>query len=393
MSVKKLTLASLILLSLTACSSGSGSSPANSSSDQLKTQLTQSQTALAKANNDLNAAKSELAKALSDKNTTAQALETAKTNLAAAERAKATAEQAASTANNQKQAVQNELNATKSALTQAQTALTNATNELNTAKIKLAKVQADKTSTPQDLETAKANLAAAEKALEGKTAVIKEIMSKAAAITEENKGVGSYNWIAFDENRLPNGLSKHPFISISAENQDGIFVGNHYVYLTPSVRLVARDTTAYWNDSEQKQSAFRVQGIFGERSVALPQSGVVTYNGKGFNADNIGTLHYQVDFANKTGSGSISQFNNANIPTIVLEQGNIEAGIIKSNASTNTGRGKYELGFYGQDAQTVAGEAYLSQNFEGGVTTNNATAKKYGDTERGTVFGIVGERQ
>lgn len=120
---------------------------------------------------------------------------------------------------------------------------------------------------------------------------------------------------------------------------------------------------------------------------------VATYIGHGFNADNVGTLNYQVDFANKTGSGSVSNFNNANIPTIQLTEGKILSGQIKADATAGDAVGRYELGFYGQNARTIAGEVYISKQFEGGIETNGGTRNKYNDTQRGTHFGIVGEKQ
>lgn len=181
---------------------------------------------------------------------------------------------------------------------------------------------------------------------------------------------------------------------MSAENLDGIFVGDHYIYLTPNVMVISRDNKAFWYDAAPKQSSFRVQSINGTKTENLPLTGEATYIGKGFNSDNIGLLNYKVNFADKTGVGSISQFNNAAIPTIQLERGSITDGMIKANASASDGiSGKYELGFYGENAQAIAGETYLYKQFEGGITTNKTTAEKYGDRERGTVFGVAGEKQ
>lgn len=377
MSVKKTSLAALILLSLTACSSGGSSS--NNQTLQ----------------NELNQAKASL-------DTAKKAEQAALSAKSAAEKASADAQKLVVTTNQDKQALQNELNSAKSALTKARTDLTSAQTQLNTAKSELSQVQADKTATIEQLASAKKELATAEQAklqaeqaLADKTALLTEIVNKAGAITEELSGIGAYRWISYNENQLSSGLSKHPFISISAANQDGIFVGNHYVYLTPDVQLIGREHTAYWSNAKPEPNNFRIQRILGDSTAQLPVGGEASYAGKGFNSDNLGEFRYHVDFANKTGSGQITQFNNTQIPTIQLEQGTITNGVIKSNALAGGVQGKYELGFYGENARSIAGEVYLSKEFDKGIKTNGLTAEKYGDSyeTRGTVFGIAGERQ
>ncbi|MEG9488259.1 factor H binding protein domain-containing protein [Mannheimia indoligenes] len=428
MSVKKLSLASLILFGITACSSGGGSSNVITDKPQhnsIQTELDTTKSELATSTSDLQKAQAELAKLKSDKNATSEQLTQAKINLENAEKAKGLAESKLATMNNEKQAVQNQLNsvnaelakarnelqkskevaesklttinnekqAVQNQLNSANAELVKAKNELQKAEANLAKAQADKNSTAEQLATAKQEKEAAELALRNKTAVIKEIVRKAAEITNEQGR--EYSWVDYTGlSSLPQGLSKHAFISMTTENLDGIFVGDHYIYLTPNVMVISRDNKAFWDDAAPKQSSFRIQSINGTKTESLPSAGEATYIGKGFNSDNIGLLNYKVNFAEKTGVGSLSQFNNTAIPTIQLEKGNIVDGMIKANASASGGiSGKYELGFYGENAQAIAGEAYLYKQFEGGITTNKTTAEKYGDSERGTVFGVAGEKQ
>lgn len=427
MSVKKLSLASLILFGITACSSGGGSSNVITDKPQhnsIQTELGITKSELATLTSNLQKAQAELAKLKSDKNATSEQLTQAKINLENAEKAKGLAESKLATMNNEKQVVQNQLNsvnaelakarnelqkskevaesklttinnekqAVQNQLNSANTELAKAKNELQKAEANFAQAQADKNSTAEQLATAKQEKEAAELALKNKTALIKEIVQKAAEITKEQGR--NYSWIDHTGLSLPKGLSKHAFISMSAENLDGIFVGDHYIYLTPNVMVISRDNKAFWDDAAPKQSSFRIQSINGTKTESLPSAGEATYIGKGFNSDNIGLLNYKVNFAEKTGVGSLSQFNNTAIPTIQLEKGNIVDGMIKANASASGGiSGKYELGFYGENAQAIAGETYLYKQFEGGITTNKTTAEKYGDSERGTVFGVAGEKQ
>lgn len=296
MTAQKLSLAALILFSLSACSSGGSSAnnekPQTNPTQQAQTELDSFKSALAKANQDLASAQSELSKAktalqqaqtdltkaLSDKNTTADQLAQAKARLANAEKAQESAENKLSSANretqsvksqlnsanNEMQAVQNQLNSANSEmqtvqnqLNSANTDLVKAKNDLQQAQADLAKAQADKNTTAEQLAAAEKAKAEAEIALQNKNEVMREIVRKAAEITNERGRDYSridYTYLP----SLPQGWSKHAFISMSAENLDGIFVGDHYIYVTPDATLVSRDNKAFWDSATPRQSSFRV---------------------------------------------------------------------------------------------------------------------------------------
>ncbi len=102
-------------------------------------------------------------------------------------------------------------------------------------------------------------------------------------------------------------------------------------------------------------------------ATALPTAGSATYIGKAFNGTYIkspligvddkiveGKLDYTVDFAKRSGAGSITGLGDA----ITLDKADI-----KGNTITGTARqaftGSYELGFFGKNAEEVAGKVVV----------------------------------
>ena len=95
---------------------------------------------------------------------------------------------------------------------------------------------------------------------------------------------------------------------------------------------------------------------------AIPTLGNATYNGKAFNGtynssyyggDLIeGRLSYDVNFANRTGSGSITGLGD----TITLQKGEISEAGISSTAKQSYKNGSYLLDFFGKKAEEIAGK-------------------------------------
>ncbi len=99
---------------------------------------------------------------------------------------------------------------------------------------------------------------------------------------------------------------------------------------------------------------------------ALPTEGKFTYNGAALSNNEQGKLSYTVDFAARTGGGSITGLNQ--MGTVTLHQSGITRDIdadignigISGNMSASKHpkeRGDYELGFFGPKAEEIAGEA------------------------------------
>ncbi|ABY70292.1 colicin import membrane protein [Actinobacillus pleuropneumoniae serovar 3 str. JL03] len=88
------------------------------------------------------------------------------------------------------------------------------------------------------------------------------------------------------------------------------------------------------------------------KAEAIPTEGSATYSGEAFDATYKGKLSYNVNFADKTGSGSITGLGN----DITLEQGSIKGTGISATATQSYKSGEYSLGFYGKNAEEVSGK-------------------------------------
>ncbi|OOH86381.1 hypothetical protein BMT54_10985 [Pasteurellaceae bacterium 15-036681] len=437
MSMKKVTLASLILLSLTACSSGGGSSngtmntsePKATQSEQVKSlsaelekakvdleqknkelekvqqeqqqnltklnnELIAAKNAANKANSDLAEAKQALAKTKADSKATASELATAKANLANAQQAQQDAEQALAK-------TEADSKATASELATAKVNLANAQQAQQDAERALAKTEADSKATASELATAKANLAnaqqaqqEAEQALAGKTQVINEI-NKQAKLALEHSGMRGFsipNVYAdgfFDTLQI--GLNTIPVLTVTADESDGIISSNHYIYKQNYSHIYSRNNVAFSPSDEPWAGSFRIDRIDGQRTETLPATGNATYTGKAFNTDITGDLNYTVNFTDKMGSGSIRGL--ADLAEIQLQKGSILSNSIQADAAMQDGtKGKYSLEFFGPNAEEIAGKAYMYKQFSSTVKTNGTTANEYNDPERGTIFGLAAER-
>ena len=89
---------------------------------------------------------------------------------------------------------------------------------------------------------------------------------------------------------------------------------------------------------------------------AIPTKGTANYSGKAFDAENNGTLDYNVNFENKTGSGTITGLGN----NITLKQGSISGTGISSTATQGYKSGSYSLDFFGKNAEEIAGKVIFN---------------------------------
>lgn len=445
MSFTKFTLAAALLISLTACSSGS-SNHSSSNNTELQTKLALAEQNVAKANAELEtlkqtqSANSELQTKLTqaEQNVTKANAELAtlkqqnsanSAQLAELQNQLKNAQKAVMEATEAKVAAQAQRDSLQTQFTAGQNQLKAAQSDLSAAQQQLQKAQADQRSTQADLDTAKQNLAKAEQAVSeakaAKQAVENQLNLAKSELSTAQKTLENRNavWneivkkgreaLAFQGRQaqkitqaysdyLPAGLSSYPFIMVTNNELDGIFVGSDYVYLSPKsdVRMFARTNTAFWNDAEfNGEYSFRVSHIQGAKTTDLP-SGTATYSGIAFAANTKGTLNYAVDFGAKTGEGKITHLNN--VPDIQLKQGEIKQinegqgpfHRIRTQAATQTGdKGEYYLDFFGQNAETVAGKLYMFKSYDGVVKSNGGEMENFNAQERGTVFGLVGERQ
>ncbi|QSZ39772.1 hypothetical protein CYK57_01954 [Actinobacillus pleuropneumoniae] len=115
----------------------------------------------------------------------------------------------------------------------------------------------------------------------------------------------------------------------------------------------------------------------------FPTEGKATYTGVAFDSHSQGTLTYNVDFAKKTGQGSIEGLEH--IGRLTLDQGEIyksaSSGGMRARGRISADEwknvrdtsGDYQLGFYGKNAEEIAGRATLSQSPYGAWDSEKST--------------------
>lgn len=242
----------------------------------------------------------------------------------------------------------------------------------------------------QQLEQEKSQL---NEQLNNKTQLWAVIEQKAQQIAEDSgggKGIDNVPW--YDLSKLNKGLNQFPFITITNDG-DNIVFGERYIYQQPHSTILSRNVEGVSvEETLFPKGSFRIDRIEGEITQTIPSQGTATYMGKGFNGDKLGDFTYQVDFDQRIGSGYLR--NLEQVGNIELKQGNITQSGIQSPALTQDGvTGQYQLQFYGPNADEIAGEVYMHKQWDNMLKTNGNTAKKYADTERGTVFGLAAEKQ
>ena len=110
-----------------------------------------------------------------------------------------------------------------------------------------------------------------------------------------------------------------------------------------------------------------IDTVKGYATKTLPSAGTYNYAGKAFSRDSSGQFNYAVNFDTRKGSGSITGIEEAG--KITLNEGTISNlshtnpdnttisgfGIQSTATSANLGNGEYKLGFFGPNAEEVAG--------------------------------------
>ncbi|OBX06768.1 factor H binding protein domain-containing protein, partial [Gallibacterium genomosp. 3] len=207
---------------------------------------------------------------------------------------------------------------------------------------------------------------------------------------------------------LENGFYKYPVVTITPTSNDGILAGDDYIYKQSFSTVYARNWLVGSNYDEKfkRGGSFRVSYIAGNPTIQIPSEGSATYTGKAFNADNRGNFEYNVNFATRQGSGRIYALDN-NLPEIYLDKNTDENTMIQgrvlnqetvmkitSSASINNKQvGQYTLGFFGDNAQDIAGEVYIDQELPNAVRTNGNTQERYEGKVRGVVFAVAGTKE
>ncbi|QIM67286.1 hypothetical protein A4G16_07850 [Mannheimia granulomatis] len=353
MFMKKITLATLILFSLTACSGSGGSSNAKSPNQKITEQKQGLKDKADKAKTDaerLVKEKAEKAKAEAER--LAKEAEKAKKEAERlakekSEKAKAEAERLAKEAEKKKAEAERLAKEAEKAKAEAE--------RLAKEKAEKAKSEAERLAKEAEKKKAEAERLAKEKAEKAKEEEAKKII--------DAKGI---------DDKVP-GLKLLP----STEEDGGKrqTYGNLYNqnYSVVKVQMVRSG-----DKLENLNQTVEVRGL---KTDKLPTEGRATYKGKAFDAHgdaglNGGSLTYDVDFSNRKGSGKVENEYGGHIS---LEQGNIENGGISSTAhrhhkDNSIESGSYNIEFFGPKAEEIGGKIEINGN---------------GGTDR---FGISGTR-
>ena len=123
--------------------------------------------------------------------------------------------------------------------------------------------------------------------------------------------------------------------------------------------------------SDDRNSSIVINGLKTD-SQAIPSIGSATYTGKAFNGTYLrtydwdsheskesikeGLLSYIIDFSKRTGSGEITGLGD----TIKLHSGIIQDSNISASAEQGYKTGNYSLGFFGKNAEEVAGKVIFN---------------------------------
>ncbi|UQX79536.1 transferrin-binding protein-like solute binding protein [Mannheimia haemolytica] len=311
MSIKKLTLATLILVGLTACgSSGSGSSSNNANSNKPKIVTPKDKVDQAK-----DKAKTEADRLAKD-----------------SEKAKAEAERLAKDAEKAKGEAQR---LAKEKAEKAKAEAERLAKEAEKAKAEAERVAKEAERAKQDEE--------AKKIVEAKGIDDKEIGLKALPSTEKEEGGKLINSDAYLYNQAYSVVTAKMEVIRSGNGPEG-------AQFNPTVEVKGLKTTA-----EQ-----------------LPKEGSATYKGKAFNAYggnglNGGDLVYHVNFNERSGLGKVENMQGGYID---LEKGNISNSSISANATryhdnTEIGKGTYKVEFFGPKAEEIGGKVDINGTAEG----------------------------
>lgn len=185
----------------------------------------------------------------------------------------------------------------------------------------------------------------------------------------------SYSSGNIDLSTLGNGIQRIPFTETATATvggEKGTAVRNNtlHLYQQPysilaGVEVKGGNVTAPGLYEPLDGEGVDFATVKGYATQTLPTSGKFNYAGEALSQDQTGKFNYTVDFAAKTGRGSISNIAGG----ITLNEGQIGAMShtnpdntsisgygISSTARSNSGlSGSYKLGFFGPNADEVAG--------------------------------------
>ncbi|MDG6360299.1 factor H binding protein domain-containing protein, partial [Glaesserella parasuis] len=125
-----------------------------------------------------------------------------------------------------------------------------------------------------------------------------------------------------------------------------------------------------WID-ESSFSNIQIKGLKTQEN-AVPNEGSAIYLGKAFKGQTAGELTYNVNFATRIGSGSISGLP---VGQVTLGEANINGTALSGEATAGYGGG-YSLEFFGPKAEEVGGTMYLGADDMYGLSGTRGEIQK-----------------
>ncbi|MDO9795898.1 factor H binding family protein [Glaesserella parasuis] len=393
MSLKKVTLASLILLGLTACGSSGGGS-----SDSTVNQNT-SQTAEQQAQADKLAAEKAEKERLAKKEAERLAAEQAeKERLAKEEAERLAAEQAEKERLAKEEAERlaaEQAEKERLAKEEAERLAAEQAEKERLAKEEAERLAAEQAEKDRLAKEEAERLAAEEKARQEKLASLVAI-AKEAGLTDSQAMQVAKNNMTSSEDQFIQAIETFKIDSAKGFSEDAYQQGfNHLNYsssssasnscvnsvctswsgtTTTKYSVVSGDYSARqgllngsWID-ESSFSNIQVKGLKTQKD-AIPNEGAATYSGKAFEGKTAGDLTYNVDFATRVGSGSVSGLP---VGQVTLGEAKINGTALSGKANSN---GNYRLEFFGPNAEEIGGKMSLDGNNYGLAGTRGEIQK------------------
>ena len=191
----------------------------------------------------------------------------------------------------------------------------------------------------------------------------------------------TYTSGSIDLNNLGNGLQRLDVIetaSAKVQGQDYSATRNSKLHLYQQPYSVVAGLEVKGgqisNGDRIGASDLDIDTVKGYATKTLPSAGTYNYAGKAFSQDSSGQFNYAVNFDTRKGSGSITGITEAG--KITLQEGTISNlshtnpdnttisgfGIQSTATSEKKGNGEYKLGFFGPNAEEVAGTVNQNNN-------------------------------
>ncbi|MGX2957620.1 factor H binding protein domain-containing protein [Ursidibacter arcticus] len=171
----------------------------------------------------------------------------------------------------------------------------------------------------------------------------------------------------------PQGLTRNPIVKEVLDNMKSYNVGSSIYNQKYSLLKIDYHSNALINNGES--NVFNIHKEIGlETNITdLPISGIFSYKGVAIDMKEEGVLNYDIDFSTKKGKGNVTGLAIGNVELQEAEIGHTfdMKSILFGSAKYSSGDGNYNLNLYGPTGEEVLGNMILNDK-------NNDSSKNYG---------------